>query len=113
MWKRTSIFVSLCFVGLCFGGPGEIRTHDLFHAMEARGFAICGDDKVWHWAKGKIVGKEQVEVWSDDVAKPVAIRYGWADNPVLNLFSNDGLPVTPFRTDDFKMSTEAKPAPVR
>ena len=36
MWKRASIFVSLCFVGLCFGGPGEIRTHDLFHAMEAR-----------------------------------------------------------------------------
>ncbi len=35
MWKRASIFVSLCFVGLCFGGPGEIRTHDLFHAMEA------------------------------------------------------------------------------
>jgi sialate O-acetylesterase len=48
-------------------------------------------------------------VWSDDVAVPVAIRYGWADNPVLNLFSNDGLPVTPFRTDDFPMITEPKP----
>src|ERR1039458_2487517 len=35
-WKRASIFVSLCFLGFCFGGPGEIRTHDLFHAMEAR-----------------------------------------------------------------------------
>jgi hypothetical protein len=34
--EAQSIFVSLCFVGVCFGGPGEIRTHDLFHAMEAR-----------------------------------------------------------------------------
>lgn len=82
-----------------------------FDVKDARGFAICGEDKVWHWAKGKIVGKNQVEVWSDEVSAPVAVRYGWADNPVLNLFSDDGLPVTPFRTDDFKMTTEPKPKP--
>ena len=82
-----------------------------FDVAEARGFAICGEDKVWHWAKGKIAGKNQVEVQSDEVAAPVAVRYGWADNPVLNLFSSDGLPVTPFRTDDFKMTTEPKPKP--
>jgi sialate O-acetylesterase len=80
-----------------------------FDVAEARGFAICGSDRVWHWAKGKIVGKEKVEVWSDDVSAPVAVRYGWADNPVVNLFSNDGLPVTPFRTDDFPMTTQPKP----
>jgi len=80
-----------------------------FDVAEARGFSICGADHVWHWAKGKIVGKEQVEVSSDDVPAPLAVRYGWADNPVLNLFSNDGLPVTPFRTDDFPMTTEPKP----
>ncbi len=80
-----------------------------FDVAEARGFAICGSDQVWHWAKGKILGKDLVEVWSDDVAAPAAVRYGWADNPVLNLFSNEGLPVTPFRTDDFKMTTEPKP----
>jgi sialate O-acetylesterase len=82
-----------------------------FDVVEARGFAICGEDHVWHWAKGRIVGKDAVEVWSDEVAVPVAVRYGWADNPVLNLFSNDGLPVTPFRTDDFKMTTEPKLKP--
>ena len=80
-----------------------------FDVPEARGFAICGADRVWHWAKGKIVGKERVEVWSDEVSAPIAVRYGWADNPVLNLFSNDGLPVTPFRTDDFPMITQPKP----
>ncbi|HEY3841348.1 MAG TPA: sialate O-acetylesterase [Bryobacteraceae bacterium] len=80
-----------------------------FDVQEARGFAIAGDDHAWHWAKGKITAKDQVEVWCDDVSTPVAVRYGWADNPVLNLFSNEGLPVTPFRTDNFRMSTEPKP----
>ena len=79
-----------------------------FDVADARGFAICGSDRVWRWAQGKLVGKEQVEVWSDEVASPVAVRYGWADNPVVNLYSNDGLPVTPFRTDEFPMSTEPK-----
>ena len=32
----------------------------------------------------------------------------WADNPVCNLFSKDGLPVTPFRSDDFEMTTQPK-----
>ncbi|MCX6931573.1 MAG: hypothetical protein NTZ29_02635 [Verrucomicrobia bacterium] len=41
---------------------------------------------------------------------PVAVRYAWADNPVCNLFSADGLPVTPFRTDDFEMTTKPKAA---
>jgi len=79
-----------------------------FDVADARGFAVCGSDKVWKWAKGKVTGKDTVEVWSDEVAAPVAVRYAWADNPVFNLFSNEGLPVTPFRTDDFKMITEPK-----
>ena len=81
-----------------------------FDVAEARGFAICGADQVWHWAQGKVVGTDQLELWSDEVAVPVAVRYGWADNPVINLFSDDGLPVTPFRTDDFSMSTAPKPS---
>ncbi|MEA3208204.1 MAG: sialate O-acetylesterase [Chthoniobacter sp.] len=92
----------------CFGSL--LRPFDV---NEAIGFAICGDDKVWHPAKGKIVGKDQVELTSDQVEKPIAVRYAWADNPVCNLFSDDGLPVTPFRTDDFEMITMPKlvPAP--
>ena len=82
-----------------------------FDVADARGFAVCGADKVWHWAKGKVLGKDVVEVWSDEVATPVAVRYAWSDNPVANLFSNEGLPVTPFRTDDFKMITEPKAQP--
>ncbi len=90
----------------CFGS--SLRPFDVEAAV---GFALCGEDKVWHAAKGKILGKDQVEVTSDAVPAPVAVRYAWADNPVCNLFSNDGLPVTPFRTDTFDMITKPKSAP--
>ena len=42
-----------------------------------------------------------IEVWSDQVPEPVAVRYAWADNPVCNVYSAEGLPATPFRTDDW------------
>jgi sialate O-acetylesterase len=80
-----------------------------FDVKEAVGFAVCGADKVWHWATGTVIGGDKVEVSSDKVPQPVAVRYAWADNPVCNLFSNDGLPLTPFRTDDFEMITKPKP----
>jgi sialate O-acetylesterase len=84
----------------------ELRPFDV---AEALGFTVCGEDKVWRPAKGRIVGKDQVEVVSDQVAKPIAVRYAWADNPVCNLTNQVGLPVTPFRTDDFEMTTKPKP----
>jgi sialate O-acetylesterase len=65
---------------------------------------------VWHRATAKIVGRDQVEVTNGQVAAPIAVRYAWADNPVCNLYSTDGLPVTPFRTDDFDMITKPKAA---
>ena len=66
---------------------------------ELEGFAICGADKKWVWADAKIDG-ETVLVWSSAVAKPVAVRYAWADNPNVNLYNQAGLPAAPFRTDD-------------
>jgi sialate O-acetylesterase len=78
---------------------------------EARGFAVCGEDKVWHWAKGKLTSGKTVEVSCDQVSHPIAVRYAWADNPVCNLYSKDGLPVAPFRTDNFPMITAPVPPP--
>ncbi len=66
-----------------------------------KGFAIAGEDKKWVWANAKLVSKNQVEVSSEAVPSPVAVRYAWADNPVCNLISKEGLPVTPFRSDDW------------
>ena len=65
---------------------------------QVEGFAICGADKKWVWADAKIDG-DTVLVWSDQVAAPVAVRYGWADNPTCNLYNAAGLPASPFRTD--------------
>lgn len=79
-----------------------------FDTKEAVGFAIAGEDKVWHNATGKLIGKDKVEVSSDAVSAPVAVRYAWATNPVANLESREGLPVDPFRTDDWPGITEPK-----
>lgn len=65
------------------------------------GFSIAGSDQKFHWAEARIVNGK-VEVSSDRVPNPVAVRYAWETNPFdVNLFSTDGLPVTPFRTDDW------------
>jgi sialate O-acetylesterase len=72
-----------------------------FDVPAPRGFAVAANDRKFVWAEAKVVGKDKVEVWSDQVSDPVAVRYAWADNPVCNLYSREGLPVTPFRTDDW------------
>jgi len=62
-------------------------------------FAIAGADKKFVWAEARIEG-DQVVVWSAKVAKPVAVRYAWAQNPQgCNLYNTAGLPASPFRTD--------------
>jgi sialate O-acetylesterase len=64
-----------------------------------RGFAIAGADKHFVWATATIDGS-RVNVWSDKVPQPVAVRYAWGDNPLdANLYNAAGLPATPFRTD--------------
>ena len=77
---------------------------------ELKGFAICGDDKKFVWAKAEILPDNTIAVSSPAVAKPVAVRFGWANFPVVNLWNKDGLPASPFRTDDFPMITAPQPA---
>ncbi len=70
------------------------------------GWTIAGADKKWHNAEAVIVGKT-VKVSSPNVPTPVAVRYGWYTCPVVNLWSADGLPASPFRTDDWPLITAA------
>jgi sialate O-acetylesterase len=72
-----------------------------FDTPEVKGFAIAGEDQQFVWAEAAIVGKDQVKVWSEAVPNPVAVRYAWGVNPVCNLYDRNGLPVTPFRTDEW------------
>jgi sialate O-acetylesterase len=88
--------------------PQGLRTIDV---DEVKGFALCGADQKWVWAKASILGgskkgTNQIEVSSPQVPQPVAVRYAWSDNPICNVFSAEGLPVTPFRTDNFPMITD-------
>lgn len=72
-----------------------------FDTEQVFGFAIAGKDKKFVWANAEILSRNKVRVFNADVEAPVAVRYGWEMNPVLNLFDRNGLPVTPFRTDDW------------
>jgi sialate O-acetylesterase len=66
-----------------------------------KGFTIAGADNIFHWAQAKITGQNQVEVYAEGVEQPVAVRYGWANNPDdVNLYNAEGLPANPFRTRD-------------
>ncbi len=76
------------------------------------GFAIAGEDGKFVWANAEIVG-DKIVVSSPSVAKPVAVRYAWADCPVANLYCARGmneepLPASPFRTDNWPMITAPK-----
>ena len=88
----------------CFGS--QLR---IFDVEEALGFAVCGEDRVWHWAKGRLIDPHSIELSCEAVSKPMAVRYAWANNPVCNVTSSEGLPLTPFRTDTFEMITKPKP----
>lgn len=64
-----------------------------------REFAIAGADKKFEWAKAKIEG-DKVIVWSDQISNPQYVRYAWADNPDVNLYNKEGLPASPFTTEN-------------
>jgi len=71
-----------------------------------KGFEIAGADKKFHYAKAYIDGSDVV-IYADEVAVPVAVRYGWADDAGDdNLFNKEGFPASPFRTDIWKGITD-------
>jgi len=123
--EELSKRLSLAAESIAFGKRNFISTGPLYHSMkvhgdrvhinftevntglvvkdggELKGFAVAGDDGRFLPAKASIDGKT-VEVWSEQVPHPVAVRYAWADNPAgANLYNRDilfkdGLPAPPF-----------------
>nr|MDA3823329.1 9-O-acetylesterase [Bacteroidales bacterium] len=66
-----------------------------------KGFSIAGADKKFYWAKGTQKGNKII-LMSEEVNIPVAVRYAWADNPDdANIFNSEGIPASPFRTDEW------------
>jgi sialate O-acetylesterase len=71
-------------------------------------FLIAGEDQQFFEAMAVIDGGS-ILVSSDKVSKPVAVRFAWEQTAEPNLFNKEGLPASPFRTDDFKLiSADAK-----
>lgn len=64
------------------------------------GFSIAGEDRVFHPAEA-VIKSGAVYVKSSAVAKPIAVRYAWANAPQANLTNASGLPASPFRTDSW------------
>lgn len=107
---------------IAYGEKGVVHSGPIYKSMKVKGhrvtlsfeevgsglvakdgplkqFAIAGKDKKFVWAQAEIKGNKVV-VWSEEVDKPVAVRYAWADNPEgANLYNEEGLPASPFRTD--------------
>jgi sialate O-acetylesterase len=72
-------------------------------------FAIAGEDRKFYWAHAKIIGKDTIEVWSESVKQPLAVRYAFNNNPRNpNLTNDTGLPASPFRTDNWPGPTDGK-----
>ena len=65
-----------------------------------KGFAIAGRDRKFAWADARIEGKIVI-VSSPQVPHPVSVRYAWGENPEASLYNLEGLPASPFRTDDW------------
>jgi len=73
--------------GMAARGGGEIK-----------GFEIAGADGKYVSAQAKVEGNTMF-ISCPQVAEPVAVRYGWADDPGCNLVNAAGLPAGPFRSD--------------
>ncbi|RCR65532.1 sialate O-acetylesterase [Larkinella punicea] len=84
---------------------GGLQSSDKYGYL--KGFEVAGADQKFHWAKAEIQG-DKVIVSSSEVATPVSVHYGWADdNGEVNLYNKEGLPAVPFRTDTWPGKTEA------
>lgn len=121
--QEVGLRVGLWALATCYGKPGvysgpiyesmsiatntiRVKFNQVGGGLVAKGgalqeFAIAGDDQKFVWAEAAIAG-DTVVVSSDKVAKPVAVRYAWSTSPANpNLYNKDGLPASPFRTDDW------------
>ena len=63
---------------------------------QLEGFAVCGKDGKWFWATEAVIDGDTVVVSSKRVAEPVGVRFGWQNNPTVNLYNKAGFPAVPF-----------------
>jgi sialate O-acetylesterase len=86
--RRVRVFFKNTGSGLKIGGD------------HLTGFSLASDFRRFFWADAVLEGNSVV-LTCEDVPWPVAVRYGWADNADSNLFNQEGLPASPFRSDNW------------
>ncbi|MEK0427296.1 MAG: hypothetical protein RJB11_3387, partial [Planctomycetota bacterium] len=87
--------------GLVAGNKTGRQPVEFSESTPLKRFAIAGQDRKWYWAEAKIEGSNVI-CTHPNVPQPVAVRYAFSMNPQgANLYNRDGLPASPFRTDDW------------
>ena len=68
-----------------------------------KGFFVSGIKEQWHPAEARIE-RDKITVWSDKVPNPLHVRFGFGNTIIGNVFSKEGLPLCPFRTDSWPVN---------
>ncbi|HQR42515.1 MAG TPA: hypothetical protein PLX97_07515, partial [Gemmatales bacterium] len=95
LFERLTITGDKAVLSFTYVGVGRVSKGD-----KLTGFTIAGADKKFYNAEAKIDG-DKVVVTCEAVKEPVAVRFGWTDYPVVNFFNKEGIPASPFRTDEW------------
>lgn len=101
-FKGNQAVVSFSHVGkgLMVGKKEDLQPAKEDENGKLKWFSICGKDGKWHHAKA-VISRDKVVVSSEKVSNPVAVRYAYTMNPQgCNLYNKDGLPASPFSTED-------------
>jgi sialate O-acetylesterase len=85
----------------CSDAPGGL----VLKGSEVRELSIAGEDKVFYPAKVRIEGGDLI-VFAAAVKKPVAVRYEFDNSSIGNIFGKTGLPLAPFRTDEWATAAD-------
>lgn len=117
LWARANTYNEK---GLVYSGPlyreMEIKGDKIYLSFDHIGsgllckgdaltnFTICGSNKEFVSATAVIEG-DKIVVSAETIKNPISVRFGWNYTPFHNLYNAEGLPASPFRTDDWPGAT--------
>ncbi|MGL5546444.1 MAG: sialate O-acetylesterase, partial [Tannerellaceae bacterium] len=104
---ESPLFESVSFKGnKAYVSFANLKDGLVMNGKKAEALSIAGEDGKFYPANAKIENGTLV-VWAKEVKKPVAVHYMFDDSSIGNLFSKEGLPVAPFRTEVVLTPTSA------
>lgn len=107
-YSQTSVFEGPAFVKSSVENDkiylqfSNIGSGLVLKSTPTSGFTIAGEDRKFKVAQAVVQG-DFIIVSHPEVKNPMAVRYAWGDFPDISLFNKDGLPSSPFRTDEWEI----------